>query len=67
MGVISLLSGAFIPESPRWLISKGRYKKAFDVYQKIAKTNGKIFNDMTWTESREQAKSETQKDVIVNQ
>jgi hypothetical protein len=32
----------FIPESPRFLIIKNRKEEAFEVFQKIAKYNGKI-------------------------
>lgn len=32
---------SFLPESPRWLLAKGRYKKAYDVMAKIATVNGK--------------------------
>ena len=48
MSIISLCSVFFIPESPRWLISRGRFTRAFDVYKKIAKFNGALFTDMIW-------------------
>lgn len=31
----------FLPESPRWLLSQGKYEEAYQVMAKIAKTNGK--------------------------
>ncbi|PIK53685.1 putative solute carrier family 22 member 3 [Apostichopus japonicus] len=37
----------FIPESPRWLISVGRYKEATNVFAKIARLNGRKIDPMT--------------------
>ena len=53
MALIALFSVCFIPESPRWLISRGKFKRAFDVYKRIAKFNGVLFTDMIWRLSRD--------------
>jgi putative MFS transporter len=58
MSVISLLSVCMIPESPRWLISRGKFKRAFEVYKKIAKFNGVLFTDMIWKLSRDKVSDE---------
>ncbi|CAF0776156.1 unnamed protein product [Adineta steineri] len=34
-----------LPESARWMISKGHYKQAEELFRKIAKTNKRIFNE----------------------
>jgi hypothetical protein len=51
--VLTILHGAFIvdcnlcsvlPESTRWMISKGHYSQAERLFRKIAKTNGRTFD-----------------------
>eukprot|EP00347_Sterkiella_histriomuscorum_P014605 403360243 len=42
--VIALIGAIWIPESPRFLIAQGKYAKAYRVFQRIAKFNGKKFN-----------------------
>ncbi|CAF0776174.1 unnamed protein product [Adineta steineri] len=46
-----------LPESARWMISKGHYKQAEELFRKIAKTNKRIFNE----EAFEQLKNEQEK------
>ncbi|XP_038075653.1 organic cation transporter protein-like [Patiria miniata] len=38
--VLTFLAIIVFPESPRWLITKGRYKEATKIIEKIAKVNG---------------------------
>ncbi|XP_038075240.1 organic cation transporter protein-like [Patiria miniata] len=38
--VLTLLAIIVFPESPRWLITKGRYKEATKIIEKMAKVNG---------------------------
>lgn len=52
MAAVSLCSVFFMPESPRWLIAKGKYKRALGVYKQIARTNGRVFTDMVFKLSR---------------
>ncbi|KFM65316.1 Organic cation transporter 1, partial [Stegodyphus mimosarum] len=44
MTVFLLFCWSFIPESPRWLVSRGRCEEAFGIMKKIAKKNGKTLN-----------------------
>ena len=32
----------FLPESPRWLLAKGRFEEALQVLEVLAKVNGKV-------------------------
>lgn len=55
MATVSLLSIIIMPESPRWLISKGMYTEALAVYKRIARFNGRTFTDMIYKLNRQQA------------
>ena len=37
-----LLCFRFLPESPRWLLAKGRFEEALQVLEALAKVNGKV-------------------------
>ncbi len=46
-----------LPESARWMISKGHYKQAEELLRKIAKTNKRTFDE----EAFQQMKNEQEK------
>ena len=58
LSVLSLTGVCWIPESPRWLIAQGRYKKALEVYKRIAKINGRTFSNMVFQLSKTNADRE---------
>lgn len=66
MAVISLFSVCFIPESPRWLISRGKFKRAFDVYKKVAKFNGVLFTDMIWKLGRNSTRESVKNGLLAD-
>nr|CDJ93728.1 Protein OCT-1, isoform a [Haemonchus contortus] len=41
LGVVAMFIRSFLPESPRWLVSAGKWKEASIQLQRIAKMNGK--------------------------
>jgi len=43
-----------LPESPRWLIAKGRYEEANEIIQKCAKVNGVTLPDKVVDSSSEE-------------
>jgi hypothetical protein len=68
MGVYSLivivLIAFLLDESPRFLITKQRYEKAFVVIKKVAKYNGKIKGESLSIELLEQTKSINEKEQL---
>ena len=45
-----------VPESPRWLMSKGRTNEAYKVFKKIAKANKKQLSSLIELENLKQPK-----------
>jgi len=52
LGALSLSSVIWMPESPKYLISQGKAKEAILVYKKIARVNGKVFNEILFNIER---------------
>lgn len=40
--LVSILAGAYLPESPRWLLINGRHDEALAIMHKIAEVNGNM-------------------------
>ncbi|XP_012934953.1 organic cation transporter protein [Aplysia californica] len=58
---VLLLSYFFlVPESPRWLVSRGRYEEARVILQKVAKMNRKTFPTVLYEKMVEEEKMRTQ-------
>jgi hypothetical protein len=45
---MDIFSHSILPESPRWLISKGHYDHAEQILRRIAQTNNTRFNDKAY-------------------
>ena len=45
LGAPLLAINLLLPESPRWLLSKGRSKEAIKVMERIATGNGEVLTD----------------------
>merc|ERR1712136_161610 len=50
-----MITSCFIPETPRWLATKGKYKELKSVLSKYAKSNGKELTEEMWFEIKSQA------------
>lgn len=42
----SVIFNRFMPESPRWLLTSGRFEEAVQILTKMAKVNGRQFTDL---------------------
>ena len=42
-GMVLFILPRFVPESPRWLCSQGRYQEAYQIMKQMATVNGREF------------------------
>ena len=54
MTILSTASSSVLPESPRWLISKGRFTDAEKVLRQIATTNKTTFDPVAYERLKEE-------------
>ncbi|XP_061172657.1 organic cation transporter-like protein [Saccostrea echinata] len=60
-GVFMLFTWWFVPESPRWLLSKGRFHEAKAVLKKIAEYNEISLPDLSTLEMESEVRSQPEK------
>ena len=48
--------GSVLPESARWMISKGKYDQAEALLRKIAKTNKRVFDEVAFQQLKDEQK-----------
>lgn len=41
---------SLLPESPRWLISKNKHDRAFEMLEHVAKVNQRTLSKKTWNQ-----------------
>ena len=46
----------FVPESPRWLLTKGREAEGIKVSEKMARMNRRAISEDTWEQARKAGK-----------
>ncbi|XP_017012290.2 solute carrier family 22 member 7 [Drosophila takahashii] len=51
--VLMILMSWLLPESPSWLVSVGKIKRAIQVLKEAAKTNGKTISEEQWSDMQQ--------------
>lgn len=53
-----------LPESPRWLLSKNKKEEAFEILNKVAKTNKRELNQESWNNLLDEERASVNNEII---